>query len=599
MSKRDIKEIGADMGDKKLLQQLRIACEQNFRSIESELLPALYEEIEESEVWIEMHDGVKLFARVTKPKGEGKWPVILIRTPYKIVDFNDSIEIVPVFARRGYSVVYNHVRGTGRSDGKWAPFENEGKDGREVIDWIAIQEWCDGNIGTWGSSYSGYVQWSIADYDYPMLKTMCISMYGPDPYNFLYRRGMFRQDIGTGWSATMMGDNRYQIYGSEEEAALRRGAYEVYPQTELGEQLIGKPCEWYKEWVKNTTPDSDFWNHGFWQELRNVVNKINIPIFLHGGWYDITLRAQLNGWRSMPEKVREQCYFMIGPWNHILTPDGDIEYPNENKAGTHYMKASIEWFDAYLRGKKNPYPLGCIEAYNIGAGQWMEWHGDFLPDSVLTLYFACSQEKEGELLNTPLHEIRKTEYLYDPERPVLSRGGALLFNIEHPEFGLERSVHQMPIGTRNDIISFLSERFVDELQIAGSIRVHLYVSSDVRATSFAVKIMEQYEDGKCVNIMDDITDIRFRDECTMERYCPGEIVELTMQLPDIFWKLQKGSRIRVDVTSSNFPAYHIHPNTEENWSGKVKKQIANQTIYSGERYPSRIEIPLVEKIQHG
>lgn len=580
------------MEQKKNIECLRYACEKEFLIVQSELPAVLYKEVEEIEEWIEMADGIKLFARVTMPKKSGKWPVILIRSPYIVMDFMERIRTVPAFAMRGYAVVYNHVRGTIRSEGEWLPFENEKEDGKKVIEWIAEQDWCNGNIGTLGSSYSGCVQWCLAGDHHPMLKTMFISMFGPDPYKFIYCRGMFRQDIGTGWAAMMMGENRYHYYDRKEEAELRKKANKVLPPRMLGEEIIGETCTWYNTWIENSSSDCEYWNSGFWKAVQEAPSKMQIPVFLHGGWYDVFGNTMIDGWKRLPKHIREKSTFIMGPWSHVLTTGNTLEYPNENKAGTLYIKAALEWFDYQLKGKENKYPLGCMDAYNIGAGSWVRCSGKFLDSTNEYLYLACNQCMTGKLLTKVPEKTGKKVYYYNPDNPVNSCGGALLFNMEQPEVGPACSTWQPEIGEREDVINFLSERFENGIQIAGGIKVELYVSTDALATSFTVKINEEFSDGKSVNIVDSISDIRFRKENEFQDYQSGEIVKLELQMADICWKLQCNSRIRLDISSSNFPAYHVHPNVAGKWSDNIEHRIAKQTIYCGNTYPSRIIIPV-------
>lgn len=563
------------------------------RQAKAELPPVEYEELQEKECWIEMPDGVKLFARVTMPKREGKWPVILVRLPYFAVYVSEWIITAQTLAKYGYAVVYNNVRGAIHSEGEWLPFENERRDGRAVIDWIGEQAWCNGNIGTLGGSYMGHVQWSVADYHHPMLKTMFISVYGPHGYNLFYRRGMFRPDIWTGWAATMMEDNRYQWFPQPEEAELRKKAYAIKPQAELGEQIKGHPCNWYKKWVGNVQEKDSYWSTGFWKELEEAVQNIEIPLFLHGGWFDIFLRAQLDTYHKLPECVRKQSCFMIGPWCHAARAGGVLEYPDENRAGTSYIKAALEWFDYQLKGKENVHPLGKVEAYSIGDNCWHILEKTDPASETETFYLNLQGKTKGTLQKKCPEEKQETGYLYDPLKPVESLGGALLFNMKDPLALPGCSTYQPPIGSREDVVSLVSDVLQEELHIMGAIKAFLYVSSSAPATAFSIKVMEVFADGKCVNIADDITDIRWRDEENVIPYQPGDIVELSLKLLEIHWMLKAGSRLRIDISSSNFPAYHVHPNVEEVWSETTKMQVAEQMIYSGVKYPSRIELPIV------
>lgn len=585
--------------DERTYELVEQSIKDTDEQIRAELPPDIYAEIVEQTEWIMLPDGVRLFARIIKPDREGKWPVVLIRTPYWSTDISESRLTASALARHGYAVVVNQVRGSLSSEGEWSPFEKERTDGRAVIDWIASQDWCDGNIGTMGGSYMGHVQWSVADYHHPMLKTMFISVYGPSPYDLFYRRGMFREDIFTGWAATMMGENRHHGYHPEDEAVLRKKAYQTMPRRELGENLIGRPCVWYRKWIENTKESDPYWSEGFWKELEESIGQIQIPLFLHGGWFDIFLRAQLKAFRRLPENVREKSCFMIGPWCHNTKPGGILNYPDENRAGTLYVKAALEWFDHQLKGKENKHPLGTVEAYHIGEGRWHHWKGDIHADKIWKCFLDSRPLLEGNseagLLGwTCPEKEKKVCYSYDPRHPVQSKGGSLLFNLEHPMDSPECSTEQPSPGAREDVVSFISDTLSEEKLIAGSIQAYLYVSSDVPATSFTVKVMEIFEDGLCVNIGDDITDIRWREEDRIEVYEAGSVVRLHIELTDIVWRLRQGSRLRVDISSSNFPAYHVHPNVETIWSDTDEKRAAIQNIYTGGKYPSRVEVPVLD-----
>ena len=569
-----------------------------LQMIEAELPPQRYPEITDMECRIEMPDGVKLYAKVFMPKAKGKWPVILMRNPYMGNEMMNTSILGPTFAKYGYAYVSVNVRGTLQSEGEWLPFENERKDGRAVIDWIAGQEWCDGNIGTMGESYLGHVQWCIADYRHPMLKTMYIGVYGAHPYHTFYRRGMFREELWTTWAAEMMEDNRRQFFMPPQIFELQKKAYAVKPRNELGERLVGKHCDWYEKWITAVKEQDTYWSSGFWKELEEVTGKISIPIHFQGGWFDIFLRPEIESYRRLPEEVRKKGRFIIGPWNHSGTTGGTLEYPDANVLGMFQLKAALEWFDYQLKGMDYHHRLGVIEAYSIGDNCWKEWEGDFYPGKKECWYLQAAsgngKDTEGtcELLSTECPEMeQKILYRYNPENPVESRGGTLLGNNRDP-FGLpECSVEQEAAGAREDVISFVSETLDEDIYMTGAMEAHLYVASSAEATAFTIKVMEVFPDGRSMNIRDDITDIRWVDEEQVLPYEPGSVRELTLTLLDISWRLTAGSRLRVDISSSNFPAYHVHPNVTACWALTSEMKKAEQTIYCGGRYPSRIILP--------
>lgn len=549
--------------------------EQLKQKIRASLPEPLYTEVTIHEAWIPLSDGVKLFASVTMPKGEGPWPVILNRNPYGADDRTGSF-LGQFFAEQGYAFVYNRVRGTGRSEGEFTPFVHERTDGREVVDWIAKQPWCNGNIGTFGGSYLGHVQWCIADYEHPALKTMFIQNYGIRPYHLFYRNGMFRQDIFTEWACQMMEDNRRHNADSEYiQEQVRRG-FQVFPQIELGKQLKGKDCVWYNEWITHTSEDDPYWAEGFWRELRDSLAHIHRPIMLQAGWFDVFCRAQIESWRALPAETRARSRFVIGPWHHMGTVGGDLTYPNHAILGPMQIAGAVEWFDYQLKGKPYPHQLGVIEAYSIGDNRWKIWKDDITAGKERTFYLG----EEGTLAAEARGE-GEVHYVYDPDHPTPS--------ISH---GLGKASCYGPgIGTREGVVSFVSDPLTEDIHIAGQIVVELYVRSSAPATAFAVTVMETFEDERSVWICEDITDIRWDDGVGPVPYEPGTTKKLTLRMQDMTWMLRRGSRLRIDIASSNYPLYHVHPNTVDNWASSTRRVTARQTICYGAGTPSRVVLP--------
>ena len=207
-------------------------------------------------------------------------------------------------------------------------------------------------------------------------------------------------------------------------------------------------------------------------------------------------------------------------------------------------------------------------------------------------YFACKDNSGGVLSGQSPAEAGAASYTYDPVNPVPSVAGTLLGNYRDPFGQPECSTIMMAVGERTDVLSFVSDPLEQDLHVTGAMAAHLFVSSSAAATAFTVCVMEMRPDGTSVNIRDDITDIRWPDENTKKHYVAGSVVDLSLRLLDVSWMLGAGSRLRVDISSSNFPAYHVHPNTEEPWSKATEQVKAIQTIHCGGDYPSRIELPV-------
>ncbi len=537
-------------------------------------------------VQIPMHDGVCLTATLYTPRAGNAWPVIVNRNPYVIGDISYLATTWKKFTNHGFAVLDVQVRGSQRSAGEWLPLLHEREDGMATIDWVGRQPWCNGNIGTYGGSYVGYTQWAILDYDHPMLKTHFISVFGNDPQQMFWHRGMFRQEVATMWAAQMMGKNRWQIWMGKGAAQMYRKAYSVKPQVELGEQLIGEPCDWYRDWVTTPDPKDPYWDEGTFGTVRRLAKDVKRPVCFQGGWYDIFLQMFLQGYRDLPDEVRAKSRIIVGPWEHHGMCSGDLKYPEGRKYGLLATEAALDWFDHHLKGEPLRYPCG-MEAYCIGDGCWHQLEDDLISRSSRLLYFG------RDTLEREPTSAGRIRYVYDPADPVESLGGNLIADNHNDSSATgPSSVRQLKPGTRADIITFLSPLLTEPLTLSGSIKVELYVSSSAPATAFTVKVSEVFANGEAFNIRDDITDIRYVDGEIIEDYIPGNIRKLSFDLADVYWKLQTGSKLRVDVSSSNFPAYHIHPNTTKVWGEEAEAQAAEQTIYFGGDTPSSITIPV-------
>lgn len=547
--------------------------------------------IQSKELWIPMSDGIKLHALLNCPKGEESWPVILLRNPYigAGIIYAGASEAL---SRYGYAVLMVDVRGTRKSEGEWLPFENDRKDGMEVIDWIANQDWCDGNIGTYGVSYLGHSQWCIADYDHPALKTMFISMFPDDPYEIFYHRGMFRQEIWTEWAAQMMGENRFKNFSAKEALSLRKAAFGAAPANQLGRVIMDEACLWYEKWIHDTKQSDDSWAQGYWKGFADVAEHVKCPIYFQSGWFDIFSRASMMTYERLPEEIRSESRFVIGPWHHGLLSGGDLEYPDGQKYGVYSAVEILNWFNHMLKRMLYPENKGGIEAYCIGADKWIEYNPAFYE----TLILYPNAEGQSLSLKTEVGDSKKISWTYDPKKPIASRGGTLIGNHNDPKNlgNPECACWQPNVGYRDDVISFVSDPVEHDFVLTGKMMLDLYVSSDAPATCFSIKVIEERKDGKNVNIREDITDIRWTSSNEIAEYVPNDIRLLHFDIQDISWKVNEGSKIRLDIASSNYPAYHIHPNTTEAWADVIASKKAKQTVYTGKDYPSKLVIGIAD-----
>lgn len=275
---------------------------------------------------------------------------------------------------------------------------------------------------------------------------------------------------------------------------------------------------------------------------------------------------------------------MIGPWNHGGQCNGDLTYPGSDD-DFFFIRNGVEWFDHTLRGMDYPHPLGVVEAYQIGGEKYDTFDGDITASTTTAYYLAADAT-----LKTEPKEAGSLSYLYDPTDCPENPWGNVLGNGSDPTYGGPRK-QRLP-GARSDVITFVSDVLTQDMEIAGAMEAELYVASDAPATAFAITVSEVFENGDAFNIRSDITDIRFLNETVYEDYTAGDIVSLSLKMLDVCWKVKKGSRLRIDISSSEHPAYHIHPNTTDCWGTTTTSQVAHQTIYYGVSHPSCVRLPL-------
>lgn len=538
---------------------------------------------------VAMRDGVNLEVQVFLPEGTGPWPTILIRNPYgSFKFFNEAI--LRSFSRFGYAGVLVDQRGTGNSEGKWEPYVNEKNDGIDVLNWLVKQDWMNGNIGLYGHSYLAFSEWIIADQLPPQVKTMYLSAFGTDRYEQMYQDGMFKQDIMTYWAAANSG-----IKTTEKSADLYQKALKASPAIDMDLQVFGTKLPWYRDWLTNVSSKSDFWQNGLWADLKEIPEKINIPIFMKVGWYDHNLNGMVEAYENLPEKIKKESRFLIGPWVHSQGTSGDIEYPNSNIAGTDGTKIALEWFDHQLQGRTYD-KAKAVETYVIRDGTWKVWDDVPVKSSINLRMFLNQAEnldyKGGSLGTKPDNQVSSQKYVYDPGDPVPTYGGEVLLSGAIPN---GNKLQSKP-GAREDILTYISEPFEEDTEIAGKIGVNLYVSTDAEDTSFTAKVMEVFPDGSAYNIRDSITSLAYRNGRTSPVYVrPGRTSYVKMNMWPVTWTIKKGSKLRIDISSSNFPAYNVHPNVKGLWAEQSIFKIANQTVFMGGKYKSYIELPIAKK----
>ncbi|CAA0101351.1 CocE/NonD family hydrolase [Zhongshania aliphaticivorans] len=543
---------------------------------------------------VAVRDGVKLHTEVVMPNGEPPFPTVLVRSPYgsiKIV----GIEIycaIPV--RYGYACVYQDTRGQGESEGIWTPLVNEINDAKDTLTWLVNQDFQNKNIAMLGDSYLGLTQWAaVAGGLPPEVKTIIPGISSPNLLATMYQDGMFRQEIYTIWGILMNTSHSSMNpfkKGGNYLKAIRHGQ-----QDEVDTLYFGGAIPWYQSWINSPSPNSDFWKIESNVAMKKTPENISIPVLMIGGWHDLFIGSQIVDWGNLATKSSSR--FIIGPWAHSKEI-GDLNTPN-NRKGALQWKEKLNWLDHHLKGKPLINPPGVL-SYVMGEDRWVE-RTDWPPAGETLRWYlnnpSAGYHCDGGSLDDKPMVADTAIYRYDPNNPVPTLGGASLLAYALPGFddAPAGSVEQGDICDRSDILSFTTEKITEPLRIAGDLKISLTVSSTASDTAFSAKLVEVFESGKTLNIRDGITTIVLTNNASDKRpYLANEKVDVVIKPFPIEWTVKVGSKLRLDISSSDYPKYHRHPNVAGNWASVKTPVIAEQTIYTGVGSSSYLEIGYIK-----
>ena len=520
-------------------------------------------------VMVRMRDGVELSTQLFLPKGEGPWPVIITRDPYSFSHYLGC----KVFVRYGYACVYQEVRGRGPSQGVWYPFVDERQDGLDTIAWILKQSWQDGRLALYGGSYLGAVQWAVAGDLPPEVKTFAPTVAHGDVYALAYRNGVFNEGVGGIWLYSQFKTFPGQLFASGD---WRKNVAGRFPAQGVDPAGFGPAWTPYRDYISHPERDDPYWRSAQYVAMREAHTKVRVPVFMIGAANDFFLPGMVSTYEALP--TRDQSVLMIGPGNHGGKEEGaEVE-------GTYSLDYAdtLAWFDHHLKGA--PLPARLRPGVNVfvhGENRWLHYGRWPRAEAPMTRYYlnglASSQACDGGLLaNTDPSAGQTINFDYDPRNPVPTRGGAF----ELISKGVEEQGDDL--CGRDDVLSFASAALREGALISGPIRVRLRVASDAADTAFTVKLQEHFADGRVYNIRDDISSLSLRNGATRRMtYTPGEEVEVVFDLTPIAWRLQPGSRLRLDVSSSSAPAFAPHPNRAGLWSTVADPVTARQTVHGG------------------
>lgn len=574
-----------------------------------------------------MRDGVALATDVYRPKGQGPFPAILVKTPYNIKKLEGGqLELAVKALERGYAFVVQNERGRYYSRGEWELLGNPRTDGYDSLSWIAQQPWSSGKVGTVGCSSSAEWQLALAALNHPAHAAMIpmaagagIGRMGEFQEQGNWYKGGVHQTLFSTWLYSVQQDIRPQFRQdlSQEQLKRLRKSYNLaaeMPKVEWAKQLRKLPMsDWLKE--ANDGPWADFiartpadprWQQG---GLYNDNEGFFVPAYWFNSWFDVSQGPSFAMFNHVREKaaeraVREAQYMVVSPNLHCgftATPEyedlkaGEL---NVGRAWKPYHDMMFAFLDYYVKGVRNGFPRKTprVEFYTMGRNAWASakaWPP--LDAKLLTLYLDSSGKAnsvfgDGRLTAAAPASPGSDTFTYDPMNPVPSLGGGVCCNAGA---ALGGSFDQRGIEARADVLVYNSAPLERPLEVTGAVRAVLYVSSDAKDTDFTVKLVDVHPDGTAYNVDDTIFRARYRegyDRPALMR--AGEVYELKPTPMSTSYEFAKNHRIRVEISSSKFPQYERNLNTGGNNYQETVGAVARNTLHHSAQHASRIVLPV-------
>jgi putative CocE/NonD family hydrolase len=539
-------------------------------------------DIKRQTVSMRTRDGVRLYADIWRPEGPGPFPVLLMRQPYGRSIASTVVYAHPSwYARHGYIVVIQDVRGRGLSEGEFRLLEAELADGADTLDWAAQLPGSTGAIGMYGFSYQGMTQFFAAATGHKALKTICPAMAAWDVYSdFAYDGGAFRLYPGLTWGA-QMGSEAARRAG---DATAFQALFAASRTPPLYEQTPGMPTVMqkhghyghYLDWISNPRPDSPYWHkvspgvHG---------DAMRLPMLHIGGWYDSMLTGTLKAYRAMtarpdagPQKL------VIGPWVHIpwAAKVGELDFgPTADNQIDHLQ---LRWFDYWLKGRDT----GVLKEANVRlfemGGTWCDY--DAWPAVSARPYYLRSTGRAGldpaeGALAPEAGGANEDVIVFDPWRPTPTQGG-------HKAYPLGPA-DRRAIDARSDVLTFTTPLLEAPLHIAGEPAIELFVTADQPSFDISVVLSQKHSDGRVINLTEGYLRVDAADSP----------VQVTLR--PVCARLEGGSALRLSVAAGSFPA---HPVNAGDGSAPAEAQliahrIVTLTVRHGVGAPSRLLLPAV------
>ncbi len=600
--------------------------------------PIAYDVAIRKNVMIPMRDGVKLAADIYLPAegesiAEGRFPVILERTPYDKTAPR-QVTNMKYYARRGYVGVIQDVRGRFKSEGEWYAFAKEAPDGYDTVQWLGVQPWSDGQVGTMGGSYAGSDQSALATMNPSHLSTMIVAVGASNYYHGSMRQNGALEQRFMVYAFRMAMTSKEAIADGGLQAEIRKAFMDDMPDIVRHLPLkegatVLRRLPYYERWAIDILTHGEF--DDYWKQRGYAIDEYydehaDVPSLYLGGWYDSYARNTPQSYMKLSAIKKSQQVLLMGPWIHgafEVTNSGDVDFGTEAHINVNDLR--LAWFDHYMKGMHTEFAdWSPVRIFTMGTGsQRMNKHdhdrfldhGGYwrsepdwpLPGTIETPFYLRAGGELSEDAPSE-NETTSTGYSFDPNDPVPTMGGGIsaaesiiragAFDQRgRPDFF--GCVDTQPLNLRHDILTFETPELEEDTEVTGHIVMNLWASSSAVDTDFTAKLIDMYPpsddypDGFAMNITDSIIRARYRNSWSEpEMMEPGTPYEFTFHLYPTSNVFRKGHRIRLDISSSNWPRFDVNPNTGGPLGLEQRREIAHQTIYHSSEHPSHVVLPL-------
>jgi uncharacterized protein len=551
-----------------------------------------------------MRDGTLLRADIYRPKADGKFPVLLQRTPYSK---NSSVSFGLRAAARGFVAIIQDVRGRYSSEGEWYPFKHESDDGYDTVEWAAALPYSNGKVGMWGGSYVGATQMLAAIAHPTHLAGICPVVTASNYHDgWTYQGGAFEQWFDESWTSGLAQDTFDRLVSQNTNAMpgvwkLPLTSYPLFNFSDSSAALYSTRAlaPYFLDWVAHPNYD-DYWKR--WS-IEEHYAEINVPALTIAAWYDIFQGGSLRNYSGLRTHGAEATRFgqrllvMIGGHAGSGQKIGDVDF---GPAAAQYDENEITllWYDYLLKGIQNSFAKEKpVKIFVMGRNDWREEDDWPLARAQSTKYFlhsegsANSLRGNGNLSTAAPHSESPDHYVYDPANPVPTIGGPLCCDSTHLPPGPR---DQRPAEAREDVLIYSTPAFARDTEITGPITVELFAKSTAVDTDFTCKLVDVAPDGFAQNLTEGIIRARYRDSQEKPALInPGQIYKLTIDLWSTSNVFLKGHILRLEISSSNFPRFDRNLNTGETPGVGENYVPATNTIYHDGEHPSALVLPVV------